>query len=356
MPPELPGTTFGGDSPNEGNACPHLESQPAAILAQEEEEAPVSSQQPTSDTVGRRRQSRKDLLIEAMQKCDSTRAAMRFIKERDPLTWATCYNMWTRPLNSHYEDIARDAHAQLLEDLPAGARHRQFTMDDFSTPLAAELLAAWQNAMAADKPFWIHGVPGAGKTEWVRALLGNSAFRMGHTHNIEMFRWWTHPYLWADDVNWKNWDIEDIKNFFERVSAPRRLGVRYTNLEIPESCLKGIIVTSNHRPDYYFSTTTSIDISAIDRRLHYFFVGEQLFDDSVVSRSDESHVPSEAGEQVPIGSDGEHVATPVTEDSPGSLSSYEELFGFSQNSDDGSAVLELSQTPASESSERNDAL
>lgn len=256
---------------------------PSATSMPSQPHSLIAPLRPAEKTTSDRRQaaaSRGGLLTEAMDNCGSTREALRYIKERNVIMWAMCYNTLKAPLDSHYEELALQRQREEEENSASKRRRRariDFGLQDFDTELAAQLKTEWEKAKCEDMPLWVYGDPGTGKTAFVKALLGKKAFRLGHTHNVELFRWWDTPYVWADDVNWSLWNIEDVKNFFGHVSEPRMLGVRYKNVTIPENSLKGMIITSNHMPDFYFPRASEIDVRAVNRRLIFFEVRESLF-------------------------------------------------------------------------------
>ena len=89
---------------------------------------------------------------------------------------------------------------------------------DFDTPMAKVLEKAWKIARETNRPLWIWGNTGLGKTSWVEATLGSLAFRMSGVKCIEKFDFCEWLYIWGDDVNWAVWDIEEMKNFCNKVS------------------------------------------------------------------------------------------------------------------------------------------
>lgn len=68
-----------------------------------------------------------------------------------------------------------------------------------------------------------------------------------------------------------------MKTVFDTVTLERILGIRYKNLYIGENMLDGVVITSNHKPEFYFPEISEADKLALERRFVYKRIDRLLF-------------------------------------------------------------------------------
>ena len=76
----------------------------------------------------------------------------------------------------------------------------KFTMEDFDTHEAFILARFWEKSKKAQKPLWIYGRTGTGKTLYIETLLGKRALKLTDISVVEEFRAEYHQFLWFDDT------------------------------------------------------------------------------------------------------------------------------------------------------------
>lgn len=220
-----------------------------------------------------------------------------YLREADPFRFVNSYGRLASGLAKHF---ARKA-ATTTRPIRAGVRRRTpITAEMFDLQKSAELHVAWSKVCAAQKVLWLWGGTGLGKTKWVETNV-DCALRCNNWDSLKRFSIVDHEVLWFDDMDWSltanrgKFSRDDLKVLFGSMDEERDLHQRYSNVTIPANALKGIIVTSNNPPMYYFGLDDELqfdsyggneagcpppayyDWKALQRRINVVHIRSKLF-------------------------------------------------------------------------------
>lgn len=118
------------------------------------------------------------------------------IKE-DNYMFASVYNSFSKAIEKNFQLRGLNKRKVEISLKPPPIK---FTMEDFDTHEAFILARFWEKSKKAQKPLWIYGRTGTGKTRYIETLLGKRALKLTDISVVEEFRAEYHQFLWFDDT------------------------------------------------------------------------------------------------------------------------------------------------------------
>lgn len=218
-------------------------------------------------------------LVEYALDLDTLEEAVNYLRESDPVHFVNSYGRMQSGLAKHF--ACKTASAQ--RPIRCGVRQRTpITAEMFDLRRSAKLYNSWTEVQQTQKTLWLWGTSGIGKTKWVECHVEN-VVRCNDWDGIKSYDPTKHEVLWFDDFDWSlpnaNFSIDTLKVLFGTMDEERELRQRYANVRIMAGALRGIVVTANHPPTWYWKKAgvSSVDLKAMERRITVVPIKKRLF-------------------------------------------------------------------------------